>query len=89
MVPQLQKKHKIRSVTSKLSIKFLSILKIIAVAAVIFSDMHVRFQEDFSFVTVKNSTQCAVPQRDPVLYLNWWEKFASISERKFGAYLIF
>jgi len=41
-------------------------LKITAVTAVIFSDLHVRFQEDFSSVPVKNLAQCASPQKDPV-----------------------
>lgn len=66
MVPQLQMKQKIPAVTSKLSITILSIWKITAVIAVIFSDTPMRLQEDFSSVPVKNLTQCAMPQMDPV-----------------------
>lgn len=46
MVPQLQKKQQIPSVSGKLCIAALSILNITAVIAVILSDMYMGIQED-------------------------------------------
>lgn len=64
MVPQLQKKQKIPSVTGKLCIAALSILNITAVIAVILSDVYMGFRRTLGPVRIL--IPCVIPQKDPI-----------------------